>query len=72
MNRGDPEWVNGEIIAYAWLVDYRGAFLLFAERDDRATSPSAASDSVMLSRARQGITTNSRHAPDFMDELCMR
>jgi hypothetical protein len=19
MNRGDPEWVNGEVIAYAWL-----------------------------------------------------
>ena len=72
MNRGDPEWVNGEVIAYAWLVDYYGAFLLFAKRYDRATSPSVASDSVMLNRARQSITTNKRHAPSFTGELCIR
>lgn len=26
MNRGDLEWVNGEVIAYAWLVDYHVDF----------------------------------------------
>jgi len=43
MNRGDPEWVNGEVIAYAWLVDYHFAFLVISKKSDRAeSSPVAA------------------------------
>jgi hypothetical protein len=59
MNRGDPEWVNGEVIAYAWLVDYSNVHW-------RAQSSSRVNCPTLLREARKGVIINQTHAPNLM------